>query len=522
MMTDFNLPPLVQKMLQPEFYPHPVQTPIQLCQTHISFIVLTGEFAYKIKKSVNFGFLDYSTLENRKFFCHQELRMNQSLAPDLYLEVLPIKQNGNRFSFSLDTDSIVEYALKMRQFSQDDLLINRFKQGKLTLEQMTELGNVVADFHLKAPTNDYILQFGQVERIRHAIDQNFAQTDQYIGMAQTQQQYDQTLQFNQQFFKERQALFQQRIQNKWIRECHGDLHLKNICIFQDKITLFDRIEFNEEFRYVDVMYDIGFLMMDLEARGCIDLSHQFLNTYLEQTGDWEGLQILPFYLSRQAYVRAKVNSMMLDEDTISEDEKPAIIEEAKYYYQLAWQYTQRHSGGIIMMSGLSGSGKSTTARKLAQLMGAIHIRTDAVRKHLGGIPLHQKGEETLYTPEMTQKTYSRLLELGILLGKAGYWVILDGKYDRINLRKKVIEAGQIKQLPVHILECDAPLEILRSRLQQRQGDIADATANLLVSQQELAEAITPAEYPYLTTIDTTQDIEQQLRMFYTSICHPES
>ncbi|MGB3401352.1 MAG: AAA family ATPase [Microcoleaceae cyanobacterium] len=516
-MTQANLPLLIQKMLQPEFYPHPVQTPIQLCQTHISYIFLTGDFAYKIKKAINLEFLDYSTLEKRRYFCQQELQMNQPLAPQLYLEVLPIVKIENKFSFDSHSNQIVEYALKMRQFPQENLLINQFKNNQLTLQQMAALGKVVAGFHLNAPTNNEILEYGKIDKIRHSIDQNFEQTDKYIGIILTQKQYEETKQFNQQFFNHRQALFNRRIQNKWIRECHGDLHLKNICIFDDKITLFDRIEFNKEFRYVDVMYDIAFLVMDLEARNRIDLSYQFLNSYIEITGDWEGLEILPFYLSRQAYVRAKVSSMTSDETTISEEYKIENVQAAKQYYQLAWQYTQRQNGGIIIMSGLSGSGKSTIARKLSQKIGAIQIRTDAVRKHLGGIPLHQKGGDELYTSEMTQKTYHRLLELGILLVKAGFWVILDGKYDRINLRKTVIKSCQSQNLPLYILECFAPVEILRSRLQHRQGDITDATVDLLASQQESAEAITSEEQSYLTTIDTTKNIENQLEYIIKNI-----
>ena len=516
-MTQSNLPPLIQQMLQPEFYPHPVNSPIQLCQTHISYIFLTGDFAYKIKKSVNLDFLDYSTLEKRHYFCQQELQMNRKLAPQIYLEVLPIVQTANQFIFGDSSDQIVEYALKMRQFPQADLLIHRFKQDKLSLPQMEELGKVVADFHLNAPTNPEILEYGQIDKVRHSIDQNFEQTKKYIGVLQTQKQYEETKQFNQYFFAERQGLFSQRIQNQWIRECHGDLHLKNICIFADKITLFDRIEFNQEFRYVDVMYDVAFLVMDLEARGRIDLSYQFLNTYIEMTGDWEGLQILPFYLSRQAYVRAKVNSILLDEATISDEDKTEIIQDAKHYYQLAWQYTQRHSGGLIMMSGLSGSGKSTIARKLSQKIGAIQIRTDAVRKHLGGIPLYETGGDKLYTSEMTQKTYHRLLELGILLVKAGFWVILDGKYDQIKLRKTVIESCNNQNIPLHILDCFAPSEVLRSRLQNRQGDITDATVDLLASQQQSAEPITSEEQPYVTTINTTQNVQNQLEYVMTNI-----
>jgi len=508
-MTHSTLPPLIQQMLEPDFYPHPVQEPIELLQTHISFILLTGEYAYKIKKIVDFGFLDYSTLEKRRYFCEQELRMNQQQAPDLYLEVLPIIEIGDRFQLAEKEESGIEYVLKMRQFPEENLFINLFTQDKLTTKEMEELGKVVAQFHQNCPTNHEILKWGELAQIRHSIDGNYQKTQKYIGCCQTQEQYEQTKQYTDSFFETYQAVFQSRIDHHWIRECHGDLHLKNICLYQNKILLFDRIEFNEEFRFVDVMYDVAFVVMDLEGRGRADLGNRFLNTYIEQMGDWEGLQLLPFYLTRQAYVRAKVNSLILDDPAVSEEQKEIAKQEAIQYYKLAWQYTRRSSGGIVMMSGLSGSGKSTTARKLSKRLNAIHIRSDAVRKHLAHVPLYEPGGEEIYTLEMTEKTYQRLLELGLLLAKQGFWVILDAKYDQQEQRGAVIETCNSYQLPLQIIECTAPMDILQERLQHRQGDIADATADLLTSQRAKAQPFTDDEKNYLTTIDTTQNIDNQ-------------
>jgi aminoglycoside phosphotransferase family enzyme/predicted kinase len=508
-MTHSTLPPLIQQMLEPDFYPHPVQEPIELLQTHISFILLTGDYAYKIKKIVDFGFLDYSTLEKRRYFCEQELRMNQQQAPDLYLEVLPIIEIGDRFQFGEQEDSGIEYALKMRQFPEENLFINLFTQDQLTTKEMEELGKVVAQFHQNCPTNHDILKWGEIAQIRHSIDGNYQKTQKYIGCCQTQEQYEQTKQYTDSFFETYEAVFQSRIDHHWIRECHGDLHLKNICLYQNQILLFDRIEFNEEFRFVDVMYDVAFVVMDLEGRGRADLGNRFLNTYIEQMGDWEGLQLLPFYLTRQAYVRAKVNSLILDDPAVSEEQKEIAKQEAIQYYKLAWQYTRRSSGGIVMMSGLSGSGKSTTARKLSKRLNAIHIRSDAVRKHLAHVPLYEPGGEEIYTLEMTEKTYQRLLELGLLLAKQGFWVILDAKYDQQEQRGKVIETCNSYQLPLQIIECTAPMDILQERLQHRQGDIADATADLLTSQRAKAQPFTDDEKNYLTTIDTTQNIDNQ-------------
>jgi hypothetical protein len=309
-------------------------------------------------------------------------------------------------------------------------------------------------------------------------------------------------------------LFNSRIASNKIRECHGDLHLRNIALWQDKILLFDCIEFNEPFRFVDVMYDVAFTVMDVESRGRRELGNAFLNTYIEQTGDWEGLQLLPLYLSRQAYVRAKVTSLMLDDPAISTAEKEQISQTAAHYYQVAWEYTKPRQGKLTLMSGLSGAGKSTAARYLARLTNAIVIRSDAVRKHLGGISLNERGRADLYSEEMTAKTYSRLLESGIMLAEKGWEVILDAKFDRQNLRTNAIYQAQTRQLPLQIIYCTAPIEVLRERLQQRRGDIADATAELLSSQQAASEPFTEAEQIYVKIVDTEQDLELQLK----SIC----
>ncbi|HBB34906.1 MAG TPA: adenylyl-sulfate kinase [Cyanobacteria bacterium UBA8803] len=503
-MTQTTIPPLIEQMLQPGFYPHPVTEPIQLMQTHVSYVLLTGDYAYKVKKPVNFGFLDYSTLAQRQHFCKEEIRMNQPNAPEIYLDVLPIVQTGERLVLG-GTGQAVEYALKMRQFPQDTLLSAMFEQGKLTVSHIEELGRIVAKFHAKAQTNDYIRTFGEVQKIRAAFDENYQQTQKYIGGPQSQQQYDETKQFTDKFFAEQQELLAIRRDNNWIRECHGDLHLRNICLWPDRIQLFDCIEFNEPFRFVDVMYDVAFAVMDLEARGRKDLGNAFLNTYVEQTGDWEGLQVLPLYLSRQAYVRAKVTSFLLDDSAVPESAKQEAVAVAAGYYRQAWEYTKQHEGRLILMSGLSGSGKSTVARQLARQLGAIHLRSDAVRKHLAGIPLDRLGGDELYTAQMTEKTYDRLLELGITLASQGFPVILDAKYDRQTFRGDAIARTRIHHLPLQILYCTAPLEVLRDRLLSRTGDVSDATADLLRMQQATAEPFTEAEQSLVKTLDTTQD-----------------
>ncbi|WP_019503637.1 bifunctional aminoglycoside phosphotransferase/ATP-binding protein [Pleurocapsa sp. PCC 7319] len=498
-----NISSLVFQMQQASFYPHTIAKKVKMIQTHASYLFLIGKYAYKVKKNVNFGFLDYSTLTKRKYFLEAELRLNKKIAPELYLEVVPISEHNKQFILN-NSDNIIEYALKMHQFPQENLFVNLLAANKLTSDRFTDLGKIVAQFHQTAETNNYISSFGTTAKIRTAFDENYQQTKKYIGIVQTKEQFEATKAYTDSFFIERANLFKIRIEQQKIKECHGDLHLKNICLWRDKIQLFDRIEFNESFRYVDTIYDIAFTVMDLEARNQPNFANIFLNSYLEYTGDWTGLLLLPLYLSRQAYVRAKVNSFLLDETEVSETERQQAKITASSYYRQAYQYTQDKSGSLILMSGLSGSGKSTVAKNIARTKGAIQIRSDAVRKHLAGISLDESGEDSIYTAEMTQKTYDRLLNLGITLAREGYTVILDAKYDRLALRHPAISQANLYHIPLKIIHCTAPESVLRDRINTRQDDISDATADLIAQQQANTESFTPAEQAYVIKIDTSE------------------
>jgi hypothetical protein len=519
------LPPLIQSMLQPEFYFHPVVEPIQLIQTHISYVLLTGEYAYKIKKPVRFSFLDFSTLEQRKHFCQEELRLNRRLSPKLYLAVLPIVATPHQYPVpfrllpateSLGTADIVEYAVQMRQFSQDALFSRMLAKGELSISHMQALGECVASFHLSARADEEVRLFGSPEVIRAVVEDNYRAMIPYVSRIQIQNSFEQTRAFMDRFLREHEGWFRQRQEQGKIRECHGDLHLNNVCLYQDQIQIFDCIEFNEKFRNIDGVYEIAFMVMDLDFQGRRDLANVFLNTYLEHTGDYWGAVLLPFYCSLRASIRAEVSLFLLDDPNVPPEEKEQAQRRAVAYHRLAWSYTQPQQGSLILMSGLSGSGKTTVARRFAQRTGAIHIRSDAIRKHLAGIPLYEKGtvsgeyETGIYTPEMTRQTYACMLELGIFLAQQGLSVVLDAKYDRREYRSAVIDQVKTYGIPLKIFYCTAPMEILRQRLQARTQDVSDAKASLLADQQRMAEPFTESEEVYLRVLDTSQDWDKQL------------
>jgi aminoglycoside phosphotransferase family enzyme len=329
------LPSTVGALLNPQAYPHRPQK-IELVQTQMSFIFLTGEYVYKIKKPVNFGYLDYTTLEKRHFFCHQELKLNKRLCPDAYLAVVPIVEKQGELRIE-GRGKAIEYAVKMKQLPQDRMMDVLLPRGQVTLEMVAKVAEKLADFHEKAETNPEIAAFGKLDVIRHNCDENFAQTEKYIGLTIPEVQYERIKGYTDNFIESNASLFNKRVREGRIRDCHGDLHAAHVC-FTGDICIYDCIEFNDRFRYSDVASEIAFLAMDLDRYQQAGLSRHLVNTYVGLSHDEELVKLLNFYKCYRAYVRGKVESFKLDDPYIPEEEKARVLTAAQSYFQLAESY----------------------------------------------------------------------------------------------------------------------------------------------------------------------------------------
>ena len=302
----------------------------------MSFIFLTGEYVYKIKKSVNLGYLDYTTLEKRHFFCHQELELNRRLCPGAYLAVVPIVEEKGELRIE-GRGKAIEYAVKMKQLPQDRMMDVLLPRGQVTQEMIAKVAEKLVSFHQKAETNQKIAAFGKLDVIRQNTDENFAQTEKYIGISITAEEYQHIKNYTDNFIDSNTSLFDKRVKEGKIRDCHGDLHAAHVC-FTDDICIYDCIEFNDRFRYSDVAAEIAFLAMDLDRYQQSGLSLHLVNTYVELSHDEELLKLLNFYKCYRAYVRGKVESFKLDDRYIPEEEKAKVLNAARSYFQLAKTY----------------------------------------------------------------------------------------------------------------------------------------------------------------------------------------
>ncbi|MDH5364058.1 MAG: hypothetical protein OEW82_02670 [Dehalococcoidia bacterium] len=339
-----KLPPIAEALLKPEAYPRKPQK-IELIQTQMSFIFLTGDYVYKVKKPVNLGYLDYTSLEKRRFFCHQELELNRRLCPSVYLAVVPIamslrgaKRRGNLIYLEGEGKAI-EYAVKMRQLPQERMMDVLLLKGQVTEEMIAKVAEKLVRFHQKAETNSKITAFGKLDTIRRNCEENFSQTEKYIGVSIPGRKYEQIKSYTNNFINSNSSLFDKRVSKGKIRDCHGDLHAAHVC-FTDDTCIYDCIEFNDRFRYCDVASEVAFLAMDLDRYQRADLSKHFVNTYVELSHDADLLSLLNFYKCYRAYVRGKVESFKLDDLYIPEKEKAKVLAIAKKYFQLAESYMQ--------------------------------------------------------------------------------------------------------------------------------------------------------------------------------------
>jgi uncharacterized protein len=302
----------------------------------MSFIFRTGEYVYKIKKPVNLGYLDYTTLEKRHFFCHQELKLNKRLCPDAYLAVVPIVEKQGELRIE-GRGKAIEYAVKMKQLPQDRMMDVLLPRGQVTLEMVARVAEKLVSFHQKAETNPNIAAFGGLDVIRQNCDENFTQTEKYIGITIPKVQYERIKGYTDNFIESNASLFDKRVREGRIRDCHGDLHAAHVC-FTDDICIYDCIEFNDRFRYSDVASEIAFLAMDLDRYQQAGLSRHLVNTYVGLSHDEELLKLLNFYKCYRAYVRGKVESFKLDDPYIPQEEKARVLTAAQSYFQLAESY----------------------------------------------------------------------------------------------------------------------------------------------------------------------------------------
>jgi aminoglycoside phosphotransferase family enzyme len=327
---------VVEALMKPEAYDEDPGS-IELVQTHISFVFLTKNFVYKVKKAVDFGFLDFTTLEKRRFFCEKELELNRRLCGDMYLEVVPINRaDAIRIKGAGET---VEYAVKMKRMPQETMLSKLLEENKVDDKLVDNIAKTIADFHSKAETNSRISEFGSLMMIETNWTENFEQTEEYVGKTIFTEGFKLIRERVKEFMKNNVRLFEKRIAEGRVRDCHGDIHSGNIFV-ADRVYIFDAIEFNERFRYCDVAADVAFLAMDLDFKERTDLSNFFVEKYVAYSGDQELTRLLPFYKCYRAYVRGKVVSFKLQDPNVRSREKNTALKEAKAYFKIAATYTK--------------------------------------------------------------------------------------------------------------------------------------------------------------------------------------
>lgn len=499
----------------------------QLIETHISWIILSGQYAYKIKKPVNLGFLDFSTLEKRYFFCQEELRLNRRLAPTFYLDVIPI--TGSIEQPQLDGDGdIIEYAVKMKRFPPNAELFHVIEKNALEYKHIDQMAALIAQFHSSIKPENSPAHLGTAVTAHRSTLDTFATLFANLHDSDEIQKVKTIQEWMQQTFDKNQAIFQERHAKAFVRECHGDLHLGNIALVEDNIILFDGIEFSETFRWIDVISEIAFLIMDLQYQGLHAYALRFLNTYLEYTGDYEGLRLLPYYLVYRTIVRAMVARLRASQDDVETDERHKLLENCNKYIQLTQYFKPIEKTILFICHGLSASGKSTISQIILEHLPAIRLRSDVERKRLFGMSRFEKSDskpgENIYNINASEKTYSRLKQLAAHVLGSGYHVIVDATFLSHTQRSAFHSMAKAEQSAFVILDFTTPELKLRDRIIQRSknhAEVSDADIQVLEYQIKTREPLSDTEKKYCCGIDTDNtfnysEFHQQLQFLLES------
>ncbi|MBI5048666.1 MAG: AAA family ATPase [Deltaproteobacteria bacterium] len=511
------LPPLIQTLLKPSAYPD-LPEAIEFKQTHISYLFFTPAHVYKIKKPVNFGFLDFTTLEKRRFFCHQEITLNKRLSPGIYIDVVEVNKKNSKFVFEGKGET-VEYAVKMKRLPSDKMMDNLLKKDNVTDSMIKRIANVIAGFHKRTATNLYTSKFGHPSVIEKNIEENFAQTKNFAGRTITKMQFDAIKTYVQNFLKAKHGLFTKRMEQGFIKDCHGDIHSEHICI-TNGIYIFDCIEFNEMFRYSDTVADIAFLAMDLDFYNHNDLSETFCEEYIKASKDTAVYELLDFYKCYRAYVRGKVESFKIDQNEIPKKEKDASELRAKKYFHLAKLYaTGGFKPALILLCGFTGTGKTTVANSIAEEVGTKIISSDIVRKELANIKTtehrFEKFGKGIYTDAFTEKTYEEIIKRAESFLKNGCSVILDATFQKPKYRQSAAELAKRLGAEFHIIECTTAEDVIKQRLDRRaneEGVASDGRWEIYIRQKKQYEAFSRIkrsyDQPSAFSVDTSLDIDK--------------
>ena len=477
-------------LLRGDAFDHPVAH-LKLLETHISWVILTGPYAYKIKKPVQFDFVDYSTLARRKHFCDLELKLNRRLAPDIYVDVVPITGDTAEPRVG-GTGPPIDYAVKMVEFSQEAILAHRIDQGLVTVGEIDELATAIAKFHRSAESLSPESCYGSAEGILLEAIKNFDvfrhDLDEVTDVtAQEAAQLFRLQAWTEQEFEKKRQVFDIRRDSGATRLCHGDMHLGNIVRIGDRIEIFDGIEFNPGLQWIDCQSELAFPIMDLLHHRRADFANRLLNQYLEASGDYSGLSVLPFYLVYRTMVRAKVDRLRQRQGGAARNDLPN--PPTTPFLELATELIQPRPTFLYITHGLSGSGKSTRAMQWVESHGAVRIRSDVERNRLFG----SREAAEKYSQESSQQVYGRLTDLAEEILDTGYPVVVDATFLEQESRDQFRALAARMDTQFGIIDCRAPLEQLKHRIRQRHGDASEATIDVLMQQVELQQPLTQRE-----------------------------